>query len=71
MPATASYCVSGSNCDFDFLYSAWLMAERILGEQQRVAVRIGRGDVVPGEIAAGAGPVLDHDRLAERGLEVF
>ena len=25
-PATASYCVIGSKLDFDFLYSAWLMA---------------------------------------------
>ncbi len=46
------------------------MATRVLRQQQRVAVRIGGGDVVPGEIAAGAGPVLDDDRLAERLLQI-
>jgi hypothetical protein len=34
--------------------------------QQRVAVRCRLGDRFRCEIAVGAGPVLDHDRLAER-----
>ncbi len=44
-------------------------AERILRHQQRVAVGIGTGDVVPGEIAVGARPVLDDDRCAQHLLE--
>ena len=45
--------------------------ERILRHQQRVAVGIGGRDVVPGDVAVGAGTVLHDHRLAECFLEVF
>ena len=53
-----------------FLVERLADGDRVLRKQQRVAVRIGGGDVVPGDIAAGAGPVLDDDRLAERLLQI-
>ena len=55
---------------FRFLVERLADRDRVLGEQQRVAVGVGGGDVVPGEIAARAGPVLDHHRLAERVLKI-
>ena len=36
------------------------------GEEQRIAVGVGLGDVVGADGAGGAGPVLDIDALAER-----
>ena len=45
--------------------------DRVAGEadQQRVAVRCRLGDSVGGEIATGAGPVLDHHRLSQRSRQ--
>jgi hypothetical protein len=34
-------------------------------EQERVAVRGGARDCLQGQIAAGAGPIVDDDRVAE------
>ena len=53
-----------------FLVERLADGDRVLRKQQRIAVRIGGGDVVPGEIAAGAGAVLDHHGLAERLLQI-
>ena len=55
---------------FRFLVQRLADRERVFRKQQRVAVRLRGGDVVPGEIATGAGPILDHHRLAERLLQV-
>ena len=35
-------------------------------EQERVAVRLGFGDIVAADVAAGATQILDHDVLAQR-----
>ena len=41
---------------------------RVGADHQGVAVGRGAGDRGGADIAAGAGPVLQHERLAERGL---
>jgi len=40
-------------------------------DEQRVTVGLGARCFCGSEIAAGAGLVLDHDRLAERGFQMF
>jgi hypothetical protein len=45
-------------------------ADGVLADQHGVAVRRRGGDILPGDIAAGAALVLDHDRLAERGAKL-
>ena len=41
-----------------------------LDEAERVAVRLGFGDRLGADIAAGAGAVLDHEALAERLVQI-
>ena len=45
-------------------------AERVLRHQHGVAVGRRARDLLPGDVAAGAALVLDHDRLAERGAKL-
>ena len=40
--------------------------QRVLRQQQRVAVRRRSRDMVPAEVAVGARTVLDDDRLSNR-----
>ena len=48
-----------------FLVEAWIDGELGVGRhQQRVAVGRGLGDAIAADVAAGAGDVFDHRRLA-------
>src|SRR5262245_9320627 len=46
-------------------------ADGVLAHQHGVAVRRRGRDHLPGDVAAGAALVLDHDRLAELGLQLI
>ena len=41
-----------------------------LDEAERVAIRLGLGDRLRADVAAGAGAVLDHEALAQRLVQI-
>ena len=53
------------------LQQAGIGRERIRGHQQRMAVRGGAGDDLGTDIAAGAGFIVDDDRLVPAPLNFF